>query len=131
MTIRRITAPGAPEPAGGIFSNCLEVNGQIFLSGMTAGSGGNTPASDDAYEQCRAVLAKIKALLEAAGSGMQDVVKITVYITDISVRAAFGKARAEFFGEPKPCSTMVIVKGLVDPALLVEVDAVAVRGAAQ
>lgn len=126
MTLRKITTPEVPEPPGGIFSNCLVVGEQIFLSGMTAGG---ASAAAGVYEQSVVVLGRIRVLLEAAGSSMRDVVKITVYLTDVAQRAAFGKAREQFFAEPRPCSTLVEVRALVSPELLVEVDAVAIRGA--
>ena len=68
-------------------------------------------------------------LLEAAGGSMSDIVKITVYVTDISKRAEIGKVRAEFFPGDKPCSTMVEVKALVTPDLLIEVEPLAILGA--
>lgn len=130
MPIQKITTPSVPEPPGGTYSNCLVVGDQIFLAGMTAGGAdGKAIGGADPYEQSKAVLGRIRTLLEAAGASMRDVVKITVYLTDIAHRPAFGKARAEFFDEPRPCSTLIEVKGLVTPDLLVEVDAVAIRGA--
>jgi enamine deaminase RidA (YjgF/YER057c/UK114 family) len=132
MSIRKITTPAVPEPPDGIYSNCLVVGDQIFLAGITArGADGKPIGGADMYGQSKAVLEKIGRLLAAAGASVADVVKITVYVTDIAQRPAFGKARGEFFGEPKPCSTMVEVKGLVTPDLLVEVDAVAIRGASR
>jgi 2-iminobutanoate/2-iminopropanoate deaminase len=130
MTVRKITTHAVPEPAGGIYSNCLVVGDQIFLAGMTAGGAdGQAIGGADLYEQSKVVLDRIRSLLEAAGASMRDVVKITVYVTDVTQRAAFGRARTEFFQEPRPCSTLVEVKALVSPDLLVEVDAVAIRGA--
>jgi len=132
MPVRKITTPAVPEPPGGIFSNCLIVGDQIFLSGITAsGPDGKPVGGADMYAQSKAVLGKIQHLVEAAGGTVADIVKMTVYVTDIAQRPAFGKARAEFFGEPKPCSTLVEVKGLVAPDLLVEVDAVAIRAASR
>ncbi len=132
MAIRKITTPDNPEPPGGIFSNCLVVGDQIFLAGMTAGGKEFNPTGGgDAYEQCKAALNKVKVQLAAAGATMADVVKMTVYITDIAVRAPFGRARAAFFQEPLPCSTLIIVKGLVDPRLVGEVDCTAIRGASK
>jgi enamine deaminase RidA (YjgF/YER057c/UK114 family) len=132
MPVRKITTPAVPEPPGGIFSNCLVVGDQIFLSGITAsGPDGKPVGGADMYAQSKAVLGKIRHLVEAAGGTVADIVKVTVYVTDIAQRPAFSKARAEFFGEPKPCSTLVEVKGLVAPDLLVEVDAVAIRAASR
>ena len=130
MTLRKIITPDVPEPPGGVYSNCLVFGDQIFLAGMVAsGPDGRALGGADVYEQSKVVLGRIRTLLEAAGATMRDVVKITVYLTDVTKRADFGRARTEFFVEPRPCSTLVEVKALVSPDLLVEVDAVAIRGA--
>ena len=131
MTIRKVLAAEVPEPPGGIYSNCLVVGDQIFLSGMTAsGADGKAIGGDSMEGQARAVLEKIRSLLVAAGSSLGDVVKVTIYVTDISRRAEIGKVRSEFFPGVKPCSTLVEVSSLVTPDLLIEIDAVAVRSAA-
>lgn len=131
MSIRKVTTPAVPEPPGGMFSNCLVVGNQVFLSGMTAsGSDGKAIGGDSMEGQARAVFAKVRGLVEAAGASLADVVKVTIYVTDITRRAEIGKARAEAFPGQKPCSTLVEVKGLVAPDLLIEVDAVAIIGAA-
>ena len=130
MTIRKVLCPAVPEPPGEIFSNCLVVGEQIFLSGITSsGPDGKAIGGNSLEAQARAVMEKIRHLIEAAGGSMADVVKITVYVTDISRRAELGKVRNEFFPGTKPCSTMVEIKGLVSPDLLIEIDAVAIRGA--
>lgn len=131
MSIRRVTTPAVPEPPGGMFSNCLVVGNQVFLSGMTAsGTDGKAIGGDSMEAQARAVFAKVRELVEAAGASVADVVKLTIYVTDITRRAEIGKARADAFPGQKPCSTLVEVKGLVAPDLLIEVDAVAIIGAA-
>ena len=130
MSFKKITTPLVPEPAGGIYTNCFLVENQVIMSGITASGPDGKPIGGDSMEgQARAVLARIKHLVEAAGGGMSDVAKITVYVTDISRRPEIGKARADFFPGTKPCSTMVEVKGLVTPDLLVEIDALAILGA--
>jgi 2-iminobutanoate/2-iminopropanoate deaminase len=131
MSYKKILTPQVPEPPGGIFSNCLVHGEQIFIAGMTASTAEGKPTGGNSMEaQARACFAKIKAVLEAAGSGMADVVKMTVYVTDMSRRPEFGKVRNEVFAGPnRPCSTMVEVKGLAGADLLVEVDVTAFRGA--
>ncbi|MFM9970396.1 MAG: RidA family protein [Burkholderiales bacterium] len=132
MSIRKITTPAVPEPPGEIFSNCLMVGEQIFLSGATAsGSDGKATGGDSMEAQARAVMTKIRHLLDAAGASVADIVKITIYVTDMSRRAELGKVRNEFFPGNKPCSTLVEVKALASPDLLIEIDAVAIRGASQ
>jgi 2-iminobutanoate/2-iminopropanoate deaminase len=132
MRVRKVITPQVPEPPGGIYSNCLVLGDQIFLSGMTAGGPDGKPIGGASMEgQARAVFAKIKSLIEAAGGSMADIVKMTVYVTDMSKRPEFGKVRHEVFPGTKPCSTLVEVKGLAGAELLVEVDVTAIRGAAR
>jgi 2-iminobutanoate/2-iminopropanoate deaminase len=122
MSLRKITTPKVPEPPGGIYTNCYALGDQIFMAGQTA-SGNGMEA------QARAVFTKIKDLLEAANASLADIVKMTVYVTDIAKRPEFGKVRNEFFPGEKPCSTLVEVKALAAPDWLVEVDVTALRGA--
>jgi enamine deaminase RidA (YjgF/YER057c/UK114 family) len=82
------------------------------------------------YAQSMAAFEKIRVCLEAAGASVADILKLTIYVTDMTRRADFGRARDDFIRtEPKPCSTLIEVKGLAFPGMLVEVDAVAIRGA--
>jgi enamine deaminase RidA (YjgF/YER057c/UK114 family) len=130
MTFKKITTPLVPEPAGGIYTNCFVVGDQVFMSGVIASGPDGKPIGGNSMEgQTRAVLGKIKNLVEAAGGSMSDIVKMTVYVTDMSRRPEVGKVRAEFFPGTKPCSTMVEIKGLVTPDLLIEIDAHAILGA--
>jgi 2-iminobutanoate/2-iminopropanoate deaminase len=122
MTLRKITTPAVPEPPGGIYTNCYVLDKQVFMSGQVAHGEGMEA-------QARAVFTKVKLLLEAAGGSLSDVVKMTVYVTDMAKRPEFGKVRAEFFPGDKPCSTLVEVKALALPEYLVEVDVTAVLGA--
>ena len=133
MPIKRITTPRVAEPAGNVYSNCLVVGDQVFLAGMTASGvlNGGPLGGSDAYLQSKAALEKCKSMLEAAGSSLADVVKMTIYLTDISKRPDWGRAREEYFSEPRPCSTLIEVKGLAHPSLLVEVDCTAIRGASR
>jgi len=122
--IMQITSDAVPEPEGNNFTNCLKVGNQLYLSGMIA-----TDPAADAYTQSVSCLGKIRSLVEAAGGSMSDVVKITVFLTDISHRAAFSKARAEFFPGRKPCSTLVGISSLAREGLVVEIEATAYIGA--
>ena len=122
MHLRKVTTPAVPEPPGGIFTNCYVLDKQVFMAGQVS-------AGDGMEAQARGVFTKIRHLLEAAGGSLSDVVKMTVYVTDMSKRPEFGKVRAEFFPGEKPCSTLVEVKGLALPEYLIEVDVTAVLGA--
>ena len=131
MTIRRVVCPEVPESAAP-FSQCLVVDRQVFLSGVTAaGPNGEVRGGSDMAAHTRACLEKISHLLRAAGSGLQDVVKLTIYTTDISRRVEISAARREVLKAPFPCSTLVEVKALAAPGLMVEIDATALIGASQ
>lgn len=132
MPIKKITTAKVAEPEGGIYSQCLIAGDQLFIAGQTAqGLDGKPVGGDDMYQQSRECLRKIRDLLEAAGSSLSDVVKMTVYVTDMRERPAFGRARSEFFSEPRPCSTMLEISHLAGEAFKVEVDVTAVRGASK
>ena len=124
--ITQVTAPAAPEPPARNFSNCLKVGNQVYLSGMTAAD-----ADADPYQQSKSCLGKVQALVEAAGGKMADVVKITVFVTDIAHRDDFSKAREEYFPGRKPCSSLIGIKSLARPGLVIEVEAIAVIGAGE
>ena len=128
--IEQITTADAPEPPGGIYSNCLRVGDQVFLAGMTStGSDGAALGGASAYEQAKVCFERIAALAEAAGGSLADIVKMTVYLVDIADRPDFGKARSEFLKPPMPCSTLIGVKALAMPDVLVEIDATLLIGA--
>jgi 2-iminobutanoate/2-iminopropanoate deaminase len=120
--IVRATSHEVPEPAAGTWSNCLVANGFAFIAGMTARG---PEATGDEYVQAKAIFGKIRHLVEAAGGSMADVVKLTIFVTDIAQREKVWHARREFFSGNFPASTLVQVAALADPSLKVEIDAVA------
>ena len=81
---------------------------------------------DNAYEQTKVCLEIIKEAIEKAGARIEDVARTRMFVTDISQWEAYGKAHGEFFGQIKPATTMVEVKALIDPDMLVEIEATAV-----
>ena len=121
--IARVVSPIVPEPADGRFSNCLMVGGIAYISGITAREG------ESVYAQARLIFEKIKHLVESAGGSMADIVKITVFVTDINQRQGVHEARREFFSGDFPTATTVQVVALADPAYKVEIDAIAHIGA--
>jgi 2-iminobutanoate/2-iminopropanoate deaminase len=126
-SIVRAVSPAVPEPPPGTWSNCLVVAGIAYLAGITArGSDGG-----DEYSQAKAIFSKIGHLVEAAGGAMADVVKVTIFVTDISQREKVWQARREFFTGNFPASTLVQVAALADPSLKVEIEAVAHIGASK
>ena len=127
---RRMSSPHVSEPPPQTWSNCLVVGNQVFIAGMTARTGTEVVGGTGMYEQARAVFTKIKHLMEAAGGHMDDIVKVDIFVTDITRREEVWKARREFFTGDFPVSTLVEVRALAAPELLVEVEAVAILGAA-
>jgi enamine deaminase RidA (YjgF/YER057c/UK114 family) len=127
--ITRVTSPEAPEPAPGTWSNCLVVNGVAYVAGMIARGKDGKIVEGDEYEQGKVIFAKIRGLVEAAGGTMADVVKVTIFVTDIKQREKVWRARREVFTGDFPASTLVQVAALAEPAVKVEIEAVAHIGA--
>jgi enamine deaminase RidA (YjgF/YER057c/UK114 family) len=130
MAMRKIDSPAVAPPPPGLFSNAKLVGNQLFVSGMHAGDGKGGVAGDGStYAQAREALVRIRHLVEAAGGTMNDIVKLGVFTTRIADRAEISRARREFFSGDFPCSTLVEVGALVEPALTVEIEAIAIIGA--
>ena len=130
MKIERITSPHVPEPPPGRWSNALRVGDILFVSGTVArGSDGITIEGRGEYEQAKMIFGKIRHLVEAAGGAMADVVKVTVYVVNIKNNTEVWRARQEFFSGDFPCSTLVEVRSLATPEILVEIEAIACIGA--
>ena len=128
--IKRVFSPAVTEPPPGLWSNCLVAGGIAYVSGMTARSRDFESVEDvGPYEQARIIFAKIRDLLRAAGGEMADVVKITIYVTDIRDRKEVWRARQEVFAGNFPASTLVQVAALAEPAMKVEIEAIAHIGA--
>jgi len=124
MTARENFASGAPwEPRVG-YSRAVKVGRQVWVSGTTAtAADGTLVGIGDAYAQAKQALANIAAALAQAGVTPADVVRTRIYVTDIANWEAVGRAHAEMFGAVRPAATMVEVKRLIDPAMLVEIEA--------
>ena len=126
--LKRVTSPEVAEPPPESFSQCLVAGDLIFISGQIArGGDGQIEGDGTMLSQATIALGKIKALLEAAGATMDDVAKLNVYVTDITRRVEIGAARKKFFTGDFPTSTLVEVAALVEPGLLVEIEATAVH----
>jgi enamine deaminase RidA (YjgF/YER057c/UK114 family) len=103
------------------------VNDTIYLAGQLAtDADGNLVAPNDIRGQARASFQNIARVLEAAGASLKDVVRITVFITDMRYREGYHEARAEFYPTDPPASTLVQVVALAVPGALIEIEAVAV-----
>jgi 2-iminobutanoate/2-iminopropanoate deaminase len=130
-TRRRISSPQVPEPPPGTFSRAIQVGDQLFVAGMTANSPQGAEGGDSMYEQTRAVFRKIQALVEAAGGTMNDIVKMTGFVTDIRRREDYLRARQPFFTADPPASTLVEITALAAPGLIVEVEVMAIIGSSR
>jgi enamine deaminase RidA (YjgF/YER057c/UK114 family) len=98
----------------------------VFLTGITARAhGGVIVGTGDVDAQTRYVFNVIREILDASGSSLDDVVKVTTYVTEVEHLPRAIAVRGEFFDEPLPATTGIIVKALFDPRMLVEVDVIA------
>ena len=118
-----VIPPGAaPNPA---LSPGVVVGDFLFVSGHVAvDQSGTVVGEGDAEAQSRQVMANIRSVVTAAGGKMEDVAKITCFITDIAYYSGYSKVRAETWPKDPPASSTVVVAGLVRPEFLVEVEAI-------
>ncbi len=125
-----IRSPKLPAPMrGGAFSAGVEAPAgrTVYVSGQVAmDAEGDVVGEGDAKAQTEKVLENVSVVLEEAGGSLDDIVKVTVFITDMGMYDEVHEVRRRYFGEPYPASSMVEVSALIDPRLLVEVEAVAV-----
>jgi enamine deaminase RidA (YjgF/YER057c/UK114 family) len=109
------------------YSRAVRVGNIIEVAGTTAvDERGETVGINDPYEQTKYILRKIEKALAEAGASMKDVVRTRMFVTDISKWEEIGRAHGEFFREIKPAASMIEVKGLISPGLLVEIEVTAI-----
>lgn len=121
-----VVTPKIKTPANP-YSLATRVGNQLFISGQVAvDAEGRLVGMGDLLAQTRQVLENIKALVEAAGGNMDDIVKTTTFVTSMQDFAKTVSIRREYFREPYPASTAVQVAQLVDPNWLIEIEATAV-----
>ena len=127
MTAERVPSPSPYAPVIG-FSAAVRVGDLVFVAGMTAVAHDGAIVGEDAYTQAREALRKVQEALEGAGARLEQVVQTRMYLADAADWEAVGRAHGEVFGEIRPAAAM-LVTGLLDPRMRVEIEAVAHLGA--
>ena len=124
MTDRQKISSGAKwEPIVG-YSRAVKVGNRIYVTGTTAlGKDGEIVGVGDAYEQAKQCLRNIESALKRLGAGLEHVVRTRMFVTDISRWEEYGRAHGEFMREVMPATTIVEVSRLIDPGMLIEIEA--------
>lgn len=124
---RTTISSGTPWESQVGYSRAVRVGPHVHVSGTTATDDtGTVVGLDDAYRQTTRALSNVECALDEAGASMADVVRTRVYVTDIDRWEAVGRAHKDYFDAVRPATSMVEVAGLVNPEMLVEVEAVAI-----
>ena len=109
------------------YSRAVRVGNTIEVTGTVAVNDNNEVVGrENHYEQTRFIIQKIEGILQKAGGSLNDVVRTRMFVTDISKWEEYGRAHGEFFKSIKPCTSMIEIKGLIDPAFLIEIEATAI-----
>lgn len=121
-------APGVVKPFGIFSSAAWQPPGRVLhLSGQVAqAEDGSVVGAGDIVAQARQVLENIRGVLASVGGTMEDIQKVTIFVTDMACLMDIHAVRAEFFPPPYPASTLVQVTALVRPEYLIEIEAVAI-----
>lgn len=128
MDEKKLIDPGWKWDDRFVFSQAVQVGDTIYVSGQVAlDPQGNVVGKGDMKAQTRQALENVKAVLAAAGATIDDVVRVTAYLTDMSKLMDSHEVRGEYFKNARPASTSVEVKSLAFPDLMIEIDIVAVK----
>lgn len=120
---QRISSGTKWEPFVG-YSRAVRVGDRVYVSGTTAtDERGEVVGTGDAYAQTVQTIRNIERALRHFGAGLETIVRTRMFVTDISRWEEYGRAHGEFFGETRPATSMLEVKSLIDPRMLVEIEA--------
>jgi enamine deaminase RidA (YjgF/YER057c/UK114 family) len=124
MTERRnISSGGKWESIVG-YSRAVRIGNRVYVSGTTAADNdGNIVGVNDAYLQTVQAIRMLETALKQAGAGLDNVVRTRMFVTDISRWEEYARAHGEIFGHVRPCATMVEVRALIHPDMLIEIEA--------
>jgi enamine deaminase RidA (YjgF/YER057c/UK114 family) len=124
MTNRERISSGAKWESIVGYSRAVKVGNRIYVTGTTAlADDGEIVGIDDPYEQAAQCIRNIEKALKRLGAGLEHVVRTRMFVTDISLWEEFGRAHGEFFREVMPATAMVEVSALIDPRMLIEIEA--------
>ena len=105
------------------YSRAVRVGNRIYLTGTTAtNEQGELIGIDDGYAQTVQIICNIERALKQAGATLENVVRTRMFVTDIKRWEEYGRAHREFFVQIRPCATMVEVRALIDPRMLIEIE---------
>jgi 2-iminobutanoate/2-iminopropanoate deaminase len=130
MPRTKVSVPDLAEVAPGLWSNAIRAGDTLYISGQVARpfDEGTGMVGTDEYEQARQIFSRIDRIIKAAGGTMDNLVKMTIYVVNIKNNTGIWRARREFFTGDFPASTLVEVRSLAKPEVLVEIEAVAWLG---
>lgn len=130
MRCERVNGPGLATHRASIYAHAVvvtEAKRTVYLSGQVArDENGETVGRGDVRVQCRQVIENLARALQAVGGDLRDIVKVTVYTTDLRYAPVLDEVRRSYFRETVPASTLVEVRKLAHPDYLVEIDGIAV-----
>jgi enamine deaminase RidA (YjgF/YER057c/UK114 family) len=106
------------------YSRAVRVGTRVYVTGTTAiDERGNIVGVDDGYAQAVQAIRNIEKALKQAGATLANIVRTRMFVTDITRWQEYGRAHREFFGDVRPCASMIEVRGLIDPQMLIEIEA--------